>query len=386
MSNICRLCRKNCNDSLRLRDAKGAPNEIYKITKQYFHQKYLEVERRSANPIAVLCMECWRHVSSFNTFQQSILLLLDNLVIDDDQTTIVNSMPEATRVSLETSSIKVEEPTDVITIQDEEPIEIKPIPSNVPGSGQLIVTDCAIQFSTNVGMMEEEYNSTSNNLEFKGNFQPAEEEVYDMEDDVEGSGECDVFVVNEYEKYQQEALDSISSTYGINDQLRDSPEFSEMSRKSSDEMDMIIAKWKPLLDCYLCHEQFRNFLTVKRHFKREHPNDEFYISCCDRKIKYRYRLEEHATFHLDPTSLQCKDCGKCFTAKANLDEHMHYQHSVKQKNNGYQYIEKCLICSKVFTYRTGVYQHMKIRHPKEFAQRANKRRSKRKTPTFSNSQ
>ncbi|XP_075155429.1 uncharacterized protein LOC142228795 isoform X3 [Haematobia irritans] len=372
MSNICRLCRKSSNDSLRLCDAKGNPNKIYNITKKYFHEKYLKAERRSSNPISVLCMECWRHISDFNTFQQTVLLLLDNLISEEEQPASPITEPTVSQVFLETSSIKVEESTNVITIPDDpedELIEVKPTPSNDLGLGQLIVTDCSIQFSTS---MENNGESTHyyNGFQINENIESQENgEAYHMEDTTAGGGD-DHFILHEYdEKFEQETHDSDGSNYLLSEQ-KDSQE-----RKSSSEMDAIIAKWKPYLDCYLCPKKYPNIISVKKHFEKEHPSDEFFIACCGRRIKYRFRLQMHASFHLDPQTVGCKECGKCFKSQTKLDHHVYLTHSDEAKTNNY--VDKCKICSKSFRYRSGVYQHMKFNHPKEFAQRTQKRKSRK---------
>ncbi|XP_073829187.1 uncharacterized protein isoform X1 [Musca autumnalis] len=88
------------------------------------------------------------------------------------------------------------------------------------------------------------------------------------------------------------------------------------------EMDMIIAKWRPLLKCRSCRKSFPTFTLVKTHFNAEHPNEDFYVECCGRKLRYRYRLEEHAILHMNPKGIKCLLCGKCFTTRYHLNDHM----------------------------------------------------------------
>ncbi|XP_013104913.1 transcription factor grauzone-like [Stomoxys calcitrans] len=386
-SNVCRLCRSSCNDSIRLRDSSGRCNGVYNITKKYFNPKYLDVERGCSTPNAVLCMECWRHISGFNSFQQTILLLLDNLHNDGGQ-------PEEENLTsqefINANSLKVEEPSDVITIADDadenEPSSFEVNSVAGFGAGQLVVTDCAVQFSTDVGNIEQNA-AGSNGIEYPDEVDPQTREPYDIDDDFEAAG-GDVFIVDEFDNWEPEAADSVSSTDDGNGELvelrtrSESPgnsspftSWKDVKKKTNSEIDATIAQWKPLLTCYVCSAQFSQFCDVRTHFNQKHPQKEFYISCCGRKIKYRFRVEEHAIYHLNPQAYQCSLCGRCFSAKSTLEAHEHFQHSIKKKDSASSYTAKCTVCPKTFTYRTGVYHHMKAYHPEEFAKRKTRKRN-----------
>uniref|UniRef100_A0A1I8Q1K7 C2H2-type domain-containing protein n=1 Tax=Stomoxys calcitrans TaxID=35570 RepID=A0A1I8Q1K7_STOCA len=373
-TNVCRLCRSSCNDSIRLRDANGRCNEVYNIAKKYFKPKYLDVERGCSTPNAVLCMECWRHITGFNSFHQTIQLLLDNLHNDEEQTV------EEESTSQEFLNAKVEESSEVITITDdfdENDAATTSTTNPMAGfsAGQLVVTDCAVQFSTDVGDILEN-TSGSNVIKSTEDIVPQIEEPYDIDDDFEAEG-GDVFIVDEFDNWDPEAVDSVSSTDNQLVELTNRPGSPENSsshsgtkeRKTTSEIDATIAKWRPQLECHVCSGKFPTFSDVKKHFGQEHPGKEFYIACCGRKIKYRFRVEEHAAFHINPQAFQCQLCGRCFSAKCSLDGHHHFQHSLKNKNSVDTFLDKCHFCPKTFTYRTGVYQHMRAYHAEELAKR-----------------
>uniref|UniRef100_A0A1I8P0R8 ZAD domain-containing protein n=1 Tax=Stomoxys calcitrans TaxID=35570 RepID=A0A1I8P0R8_STOCA len=206
----CRLCRSSCNDSLRLYNASGSCNEIYNITKKFFHIKYLDHGPKDST--AVLCMECWRNISDFNSFQQTVTILHDNLVNDEVQT--VN----------EANISRVQEPADGIEIPDaldefmEETDQLE-VPSTAGfGSGQLIVTDSGIQFLSQAAPATDIIPVVSGGLQYVENAEAQVQQAIVIDDEPSGSDE-DVFVVNELDQWEHQSVNSISSTEDSNDQL-----------------------------------------------------------------------------------------------------------------------------------------------------------------------
>lgn len=100
-----------------------------------------------------------------------------------------------------------------------------------------------------------------------------------------------------------------------------SPMDKTRERKHSLDMDAIIAQWKPTLSCVACNESLESFTLLKRHFRKKHPKQSFYVTCCQRKFKDRHQLEEHIRVHLNPDFFKCATCGKCFAKKRNLTMH-----------------------------------------------------------------
>ncbi|XP_075157732.1 uncharacterized protein LOC142230999 [Haematobia irritans] len=353
-SNVCRLCRSSCNDSLRLHDAKGRPNGVYEITSKYFHPKYLNVERGATNPIAALCIECWRRISVFNNFQQTVKLLLDNLLDSEDQSNFAEEPPPMKK--------NCDMKSNIITIDDDDE---EPTTSSAGfGSGQLIVSENGIEFSNDTSLLTE----STNQHEY------VQDDNYIGE---VGTGGGDVFIVDELDQWEPEPIDDIDNE---NYHSPVSPEniTPDIDGKSQTylnlSIDQEIAKWKPFLDCYVCPRKFPNFLSVKHHFAKDHPNNDFHIKCCGRKIKYRYRVHEHAVYHLNPLAFQCKECGQCFTAKSTLDGHLSSQHyGIPKKRPAKN--DRCKYCLHEFTQKGEAYHHLKNVHPDQFGKRKYKERS-----------
>uniref|UniRef100_A0A1I8PJK1 Transcription factor grauzone n=1 Tax=Stomoxys calcitrans TaxID=35570 RepID=A0A1I8PJK1_STOCA len=93
-------------------------------------------------------------------------------------------------------------------------------------------------------------------------------------------------------------------------------------RKSIKELDEIIAKWRPNLECVVCHELFSTFTLLQEHFHEKHPGTACHISCCRSKFVGRYDIEEHIRYHNDPNAFKCEKCGRCFARRRSLNTHM----------------------------------------------------------------
>ncbi|XP_059223099.1 transcription factor grauzone-like [Stomoxys calcitrans] len=372
----CRLCRSSCIDSLRLYNASGSCNEIYNITKKFFHIKYLDHGPKDST--AVLCMECWRNISDFNSFQQTVTILHDNLVNDEVQT--VN----------EPNISRVQEPADGIEIPDAldefmEETDRLEVPSTAGfGSGQLIVTDSGIQFLSQTAPATDIIPVVSGGLQYVENAEAQVQQAIVIDDEPSGSDE-DVFVVNELDQWEHQSVNSISSTEDSNDQLtvlrkrsrtseNPSPALTSQYSKSMAEGNAILAEWRPFLDCYVCRKKFPDFAAIKQHFKMEHYSNDFFIECCGRKIKYRFRLVEHALIHVNPKAFQCQYCQKCLANKNSLLSHKHFLHfdqltDDEKKQISSVHISICPVCGKSFTYRTGLHAHMRSIHFEEYYKR-----------------
>ncbi|XP_073829170.1 transcription factor grauzone-like [Musca autumnalis] len=188
-----------------------------------------------------------------------------------------------------------------------------------------------------------------------------------------------------------------------------------LKRKDPKESDELIAKWKPSLSCESCPKSFPTLTLLKSHFLVDHPKKDFYIMCCERKLKFRSRIEQHATLHMDPKAISCKLCD--FTSYNNLKVHMAKFHSEPRNVSvrepatdqkwsftpPYNFIEyycrycscsfeteeswnqhmpscpkklgnlprvmRCAFCLKTLTHRSGLYLYNKRIHSEEFAKR-----------------
>uniref|UniRef100_A0A1I8PYH0 C2H2-type domain-containing protein n=1 Tax=Stomoxys calcitrans TaxID=35570 RepID=A0A1I8PYH0_STOCA len=431
-SNVCQLCRNISMDSVRLQDANGRHNQVYDITVKFFHAKFLDAEQGS---FTVLCMECWRQISGFNNFQQSVLLLQENLhkeiqkstnflsdtieILSDESNGGVEIKKERYFSNVNTDGgydvYKVDNPTSSSTIDDdfqefekyspEETMTQPEIPAtNTFGSGQLIVTDTAVKFEANFKVER----TSDECLEFVENdvSDGCEDTITPLTVDTE-NGEIMVSHLNEENSNGQlvEHLNGENSNGQLVD-LENGPSTSEkcvVRKKSDKEMDAVIAKWRSSLDCYVCDRAFKTFDSIKSHFQKRHPKDEFYILCCGRKLRYRGKMEQHATYHMDPKAFACKLCPKKFKWKATLTNHLVVVHPKEMdrfypQNPQYKHVcdicgkryrvpcslrehytthtgqrmHSCEVCNKTFKYGSGLSYHLATEHPEESEKRKKK--------------
>ncbi|XP_073833517.1 uncharacterized protein isoform X2 [Musca autumnalis] len=98
-----------------------------------------------------------------------------------------------------------------------------------------------------------------------------------------------------------------------------------------EDLDNIIAQWKPELECMVCKKSFATYTLLHEHFKDRHRHHEFYIQCCDLKIKKRGHLAEHIKIHIDWKAYKCAYCKIRCNRKRNLVYHMKKMHNIRAK-------------------------------------------------------
>ncbi|XP_011294787.2 zinc finger protein 652-B-like [Musca domestica] len=342
-TNTCRLCRTPCSECIRLCDAGGKTNEIYSITVKFFHPMFLEIDKETTKVIGVLCMQCWHHISGFNNFQQTVLLLHANLHTVAEsaisrgqiQPTGGTSKDGGEQLDITADSeLKIKDVSDTIVIPDDdaEVEDRKEVPTT-SSCGQLTVTDHTVEFQLNSNattraqpeiILPSTYDERMPPFQI-GNAMHIDEEFSDQEGDI--------FIVDELNddievssSSNDDLLEMSSAQYSSNAASEMIYPASRKNRKSPKEIDEIIAKWRPLLKCEGCPESFPTFTQLKTHFLAQHPNQEFYMLCCGRKLKYRFRVEEHAIIHMNPKAFKCQLCGKCFTTRFTLIAHIGQLH------------------------------------------------------------
>ncbi|XP_075155927.1 uncharacterized protein LOC142229274 isoform X2 [Haematobia irritans] len=123
-----------------------------------------------------------------------------------------------------------------------------------------------------------------------------------------------------------------------------------------EEFDEFISQWRPTLECLICHTVCPSFTLLQEHFKETHSPEKCYIECCEKKFYYRYEIEEHVLYHMEPRIYKCEVCYKCFTVKTSLKEHLLKTHSGRRKEDPF----KCPTCGKAHLCKTTLRHHMKF--------------------------
>lgn len=100
--------------------------------------------------------------------------------------------------------------------------------------------------------------------------------------------------------------------------------------------------------CDICQQPLESFSHARTHFRNEH-NTIGYLICCGKKYKQRNRLIDHLNTHFN-VQYPCPVCGKTFDAKAYLTRHMAHHESVK--------LFECDHCGKRFSKKYLVRNHI----------------------------
>uniref|UniRef100_A0A1I8PA28 Protein krueppel n=1 Tax=Stomoxys calcitrans TaxID=35570 RepID=A0A1I8PA28_STOCA len=416
-SNVCRLCRSTCTETICLFDPSGNANEVYNITVKFFHPVFLQNESKgSIAVVAVLCIQCWQQIFRFHNFQQTVVMLQAHLLNEQQEGAALQS-DKLTTLSIEEDiqkhfNIGGDIECDASgSVQDS---ETQPSTSSLGGAfgtGQLIITNHGIKLLSksecNVNRMPVSKNPEPREESICENQEAAENELPgdDVGDanmilDIDENSQCTLqssetvnvgftctwkksssddeahaltsstsrgsnpasvktelpFDVedDEDESRSDNTLDDydlctpITSENNTNDSRR------EVSKQTF-QFDMVIAEWKPTLECHACGEIYKTFSELKIHFKIKHVNERFYILCCERKFSERFRLQEHALLHLKPDAFKCNICSLNLGTRFNLKNHIRNMHSVGDNSEHKRYV--CDVCGKRYATPSSLREH-----------------------------
>ncbi|XP_073829198.1 uncharacterized protein [Musca autumnalis] len=283
-SYVCRICHSNCNDnSVQLCDAKGCTNEVYSTAIKYFPPMILDVAMETTNSKPVLCTQCWQQIFDFDDFQQTVVSLYAKHHEEGTNSNVKNNYIELL------DNITKIEPTEDLR-------------------GENVIK--AEEDSEENGMFERNSNTTP---ESPGRG-PCSEKNYDensmhVDEQLADQPNGDMFIIDELNEADDTEINQFST-----------------KNKSQEEVDEMIAKWRPILTCEHCPQTFSTFTALKEHFNREHYNDTFYVQCCWRKLKYRCHVYDHAVYHLNPDAFKCQFCDKRLTSSFSLNSHIMQKH------------------------------------------------------------
>ncbi|XP_013109981.2 myoneurin [Stomoxys calcitrans] len=128
---------------------------------------------------------------------------------------------------------------------------------------------------------------------------------------------------------KMEAANSFTTT--CESKFSGSVKIAAPKRKTIQELDEVIAKWKPNLECELCAVTCSSFSLLHQHFTQNHPSVMSYITCCQVKFTGRHDIEEHIRYHNDPNAFKCDLCERSFTSRRNLNRHCRAKHNREVK-------------------------------------------------------
>lgn len=111
------------------------------------------------------------------------------------------------------------------------------------------------------------------------------------------------------------------------------------------------------MQCDLCETVFATFKDAKKHYKRTH-NVTGYIKCCNKKFIKVKTVDNHFQWHINPESIKCEVCGKCFKQKVS-----YYTHLSRHKSKNMKPFQ-CSECEKTFSSKYYMKLHIRVHDEK----------------------
>lgn len=348
--------------------------------------------------MTALCYECWCHIFEFYNFQQTVELAQmkydktrkqDNLNLPSESSSLIDTMPAES--FLINTSVKDEPPEyEEVLIKQEQIDDEMMLPE--------LLFECGSEETGNVGcfldntsMTDETFktpennrtrsSSTSSKLVSSINSQKslALKEIPKIRISLRGDR-----ITTEQQQQSSTSAAAAETASGASKpkakrkMVNVAPPGTNPNRKFSKHLaaktfDDLIHQMRPSLECEICSKSCSTFSLLQYHCRDAHPDEEFYIMCCDRKFTIRSRLEEHLRMHSNEPFV-CDGCGKCFKWKITLRRHMRSCKLAGSTNSGDKTSaqtarstmkhavqrHKCSVCHKSYTRRHTLREHMAL--------------------------
>ncbi|XP_058980866.1 serendipity locus protein delta-like [Musca domestica] len=321
-SNICRLCRTFCDDSIRLFNVHGDTTEIYIIALKFFHPMFFEVDTGIQTSTAVLCADCWHHISSFNNFQQTVVLIQAKL--------------QAAAENVKKSNANGNEPMQLEgrTIND---LDIKPNP-------EIIIPDYVLYEERNVIQNAESEQVPITDYDVKSEMSLNKPQTFDIDTSAEKDKTDSFHEDNDEETVTADVSNNeAESLNNSKNEISKSPQINETSEKNDEEI----------------------------------ADDGLLCSVCGLCCGDETTLLEHSTDHIEIiVTNNCRFCDRTFNGKYGLYQHIALSHPGEEKPR--VVIRKCRICPKNFSDKSERLKHEQRTHPKECEKLKRKRRRVKK--------
>ncbi|KAJ6641728.1 1,5-anhydro-D-fructose reductase [Pseudolycoriella hygida] len=329
---LCRLCLENSNDFVNIYE-KFQDSTIAAILTQHFWFQICKDDGFSE----CLCQVCWINTKSFHNFYKRVESL---------QRAYLNSVNlEAIEIHSSSDLIKREESESPKVDHQEQDFKI-PKTEEIEPNVQVI--DLEICKDESSDCTEDFICYQSETSDEEDCDEPPLKKLKSAEGD--GSVEDEGNVETEIEPTAAEC----ESSY--NEELDDDKPTIRCKKNTANE-DAKIREFFSMV-CEICSDQFETFLKAKHHYRTIH-NTTGYLTCCGKKFLRRGRVLDHIHRHLNPDAYRCDPCGKRFSDKFALKNHIENHEPFDSR------AYKCGLCSSSFTKASKLAQHERLRHCSE---------------------
>ncbi|KAI8124146.1 Zinc finger protein 208 [Lucilia cuprina] len=398
---LCRLCICAHSEFKDLYDEIGQGNEIYEITVKYFDPMFLNSQQYPQLSRGI-CIQCWQHIDDFHNFQQSVhnAQMKFEQDINEIATNIKLENGLATEVETSNENISFNEDgtrefcltqLDIIEVKNEDSFAIEEkmeddndlkmdllevLPKRTRKTKLMEIKD---EKKVNVKRVRQGKVAVSPKRgrtklsrkaakicqeKLTNNTKPINTEIpkhdINMEEYTKDSEQMSSENLNNNSNSSityNDGNESDDPNYHADpDAFVSSNDKQKSVKEKRQEIDEFIANWRPLLECDLCQENFKDLTLLRKHFISEHPKQKCYVTCCQRKLVQRVQIVEHIRYHLDPNTFKCNICGNVFLTSRNLNYHMHDKHTDEGQKRSFE----CSICQKAFTKKGALKKHMEI--------------------------
>ncbi|XP_075159637.1 uncharacterized protein LOC142232835 [Haematobia irritans] len=322
---VCRLCLTNAKDYLKLYDSNGHGNELFYLTMEYFHPKFVDMDK--GKDIDTICSYCHQKIWDFHNYQEFV----------KNAQLMLNKFCDRMPIKMETND-------DYNVYMDN--MEAKGCKSNLK--------EIANEMTDGYRALKMENIDTENGY--------IDEDNMDHAKSSENSQAITVANRNSTTTEPCTTKNTRRITAGEQFEIREIP--SDVDYNSEDEedparkdtkLDFLLALWMPNIKCIKCPESYGKFKDLRKHFIESHPDNEFYIVCCSRRLKKHQKIVEHMILHNNPDAFKCKTCGAIFSSNHVLRAHLIEKHQLHMKY-------KCETCSKSFEDEVGLKMHTILAH------------------------
>lgn len=327
-----------------------------------------------------MCSECWRQLTDFDHFQNTILLAQsvlnktshdkpENLVITPDEISAADNENDKPLISVK-EEFRIDKKKPLIKVKQE--FHIRDINENAVNNANDSSLPC---HKENSDFTQPGHEAYAGGYEGYDNYDDCDEPV-----SMFPASLVDVIIGP-----NDSLLEETSIIADGDNNITTSDHTSGRKRRSTvDDLDQYIANALPTLACPICHEVARTFLLLTKHFKSHHPEEKCYIQCCKRTFYTRSAIVVHVRRNHPVPSNESADKTQLIKEQnpqqnkgAALEEKQTSSSLVvsppKSSSKGYKDLDDtiaqfkpnldCVICQGQYSTFTKLLKHFQHEHP-----------------------